>query len=108
ASVTPFHGEKRLVVEHPSGNRGVWLVWRGAKSSSTDRPALMALHSIVGQRLRRILTDERRIGTISPWSQAFDLRDAGVFQVALRPTLAASATMFEEVTDSVIASIKAN
>jgi zinc protease len=39
---------------------------------------------------------------------AFDLQHAGVFQVALRPNTTASATMFEEVIDSVIASIKSN
>jgi zinc protease len=107
-SVTPFHGEKRLVTEHPSGMRGLWEVWRGAKSSSPDRPALLALSSILTQRLGRIVTDERRVATVSPYSAAFDLQEAGIFQVAIRLTPTASATMIEDVMDSVIASIKAN
>ena len=110
SGIPPFRGEKRLVVEHPSGTRGVWVVWRGAKSSSPDRPALMALSSILTQRLRRVLVDERRLapGIITGANQAFDLADAGVFQVALTPNATAPATTFEEVTDSVVASIKAN
>jgi zinc protease len=107
-AATPYSGEKRIVVEHPSGNRGFWMVWRGAKSASTDRPALLALSSILNQRLRRILVDERRAGALSPYSLSFDLQDAGVFQIATRPNATASATMFEDVVDSVVASVKAN
>jgi zinc protease len=107
-SVTPFSGEKRIVVEHQSGNRGLWTVWRGGKSSSADRPALLALSTILNQRLRRIFTDERRVGTISPYSLSFDLQDAGVFQVATIPAATASATMMEDVIDSVVTSVKTN
>lgn len=107
-TVPPFRGEKRLVTEHPSGLRGVWGVWRGAQSSSSDRPALMALSSILTQRLRRVIVDERRIGTMSPANAAFDLAAAGVFQVAMRPNATAPATVFEELMDSVVASIKSD
>ena len=109
-TVTPFVGEKRLVVEHPSGVRGVWGLWRGAKSSSPDRPALIALSSILTQRFRRLLVEERRVAiTVNPaFNQAFDLQEAGIFQIALTPTATASATAIEEAMDSVIASIKTN
>ena len=107
-AATPLRGEKRIVVEHPSGNRSLWMVWRGARSSSLDRPALLALSSIMTQRLRRVVTDERRLGTLPPFNAAFDLYEAGVFQVAINPTPTASATALEEVVDSVAAAIKSN
>jgi zinc protease len=107
-SVTPFRGEKRLVVEHPSGVRQVWIVWRGAKSASPDRPALIALSSIVTERLRRALMQDRRLAIfINPnWNQHFDLQEAGIFQIAIQPTPTGSATEIEQVIDSVVTSIK--
>ena len=109
-SVTPLHGETRLVVEHPSGVRGVWVAWRSAKSAAPDRPAAMALSSILTQRLRRVLVDERRAAIIlNPiYNQSYDQEEAGIFQVAMTPNATAPATMFEEVMDSVIASIRTN
>jgi zinc protease len=106
--VKPFVGEKRIVVEHPQGVRGVWGVWRGAKSSSPDRPALLALSSILSQRLRRLLVEERRLSVVlnPATNQSFDLQEAGIFQVAMTPTPTASATAHEEAMDSVIASIR--
>jgi len=107
---TPFHGEKRLVVEHPSGTRGLWAAWRGAKSSSPDRAALLALGSVLGQRLRRVFVEERRVAPvmIGGLTTNFDLQEVGIFQVGMTPNATASATMFEEVMDSVITSIKTN
>jgi zinc protease len=102
----PLRGEKRIVTEHPAGIRGVWAAWRGAKSSSPDRAAILALASIVSQRLSRIFAQERRVGAMSPYSAAFDLAEAGIFQIAMTPNATASATMFEEVMDSVITAIK--
>ena len=109
-SVTPFRGEQRLVVEHPSGTRGLWAAWRGAKSSSPDRPALLALGSVLTQRLRRIFVEERRMAPtmIGGLTTNFDLQEAGIFQVGMTPNATASATLFEEVMDSVITSIKTN
>ena len=109
-SVTPFRGERRLVVEHASGNRGVWAAWRGAKSSSPDRPALLALGSVLSQRLRRVLVEERRVAPtmIGGLTTNFDLQEAGIFQIGMTPNATASATMFEDVMDSVITSIKTN
>jgi zinc protease len=104
----PLRGEKRLVVEHQSGNRGVWAAWRGAKSASPDRPSLMALSSILTTRLAQILGRERGIGGMSPNNAAFDFAESGIFQVAMTPTANAPSTVFEEVMDSVIASIKAD
>lgn len=106
----PFQGEKRVVAEHPSGVRQLWLVWRGVPTESADRPALIALSSILTQRLRRVLVDERKlILTPNPGTnQHYDLQRAGIFQVALTPAPTASATDIENVADSVIASIKAN
>jgi zinc protease len=107
-AATPFHGEKRIVVEHPNGDRGLWVAWRGAKSAEPDRAAVIALSSILNQRLRRILVDDRRAAiVINPGTnQNFDLQESAVFQVAMTPNATASATMFEEVMDSVVASIK--
>jgi len=104
----PLRGEKRLVVEHQSGDRGVWVGWRGAKSASPDRPALLALSTILTERLGRVIGRERRIGGMSQWNAAFDLAESGIFQVAMTPTTATPSTTFEEVMDSVIASIKTN
>ena len=108
AAVPPIRGEKRIVVEHPNGDRGIWVAWRGAKSAEPDRVAAIALSSILTQRLRQILVEERRVGIVmNPGTnQNFDLYESAVFQVAMTPTATASATVFEEVMDSVIASIK--
>ena len=105
-SGAPLRGEKRVVTEHQSGARGVWAAWRGARSASPDRPALLALSSILTQRLRRIFTQDRRVGAMSPYNASFDLAEAGIFQIAMTPNATAPATLFEEVMDSVIASIQ--
>ena len=102
----PLRGVKRLVTEHQSGIRGVWAAWRGAPSASPDRPALLALSSILTQRLRRIFAQDRRVGAMSPYNASFDLAEAGIFQIAMTPNATAPATMFEEVMDSVITSIQ--
>jgi zinc protease len=105
----PFHGEKRLVMEHPQNVRQLWVAWRGASSVSPDRPAMVALSSIITERLRQLLVNERRLATVmSPFTNNnFDLYDAGVFQVAVTPTPTASATEIERLVDSVVASVKA-
>ena len=106
--VTPLKGETRLVVEHPSGVRQFWIAWRGARITAPDKPATMALSSILSERLRRLLVDERRIAqSINPQlNRNFDMRDAAVFQVAVFPTPTASATEIERLVDSVVASIR--
>jgi zinc protease len=109
-TTTPFSGEKRLVVEHTAvpGNFALWSVWRGAKSSSPDRPALLALSGILTERFRRLFVDDRRVATFvnSGTNQHFDLQDAGVFQVAITLAANASATNVEDMIDSVVASVK--
>jgi zinc protease len=107
-SVTPFQGEKRLVVEHPANARGIWSAWRGAGSGSPDRPAMMALSSILTQRLTTILVVDRRLAILmNPrWNQSYDLQEAGIFQVAMTPNATAPGTVFEQILDSVVASIK--
>jgi zinc protease len=108
--VLPFVGEKRIAVEHPQGVRFLWGAWRGAKSSSPDRPALLALSSILTQRLSRLLVVERRLASgLSPAAnQSFDLQEAGIFQVGITATPTASATTIEQLMDSVITSIRTN
>ena len=105
-----FQGEKRVVVEHPSGVRQLWLVWRGVPTESADRAAMIALSSIVSQRLRRVLGDERKlILPLNPGTnQHYDLQKVGIFQIALTPTATASASEIENVADSIVASIKTN
>ena len=106
----PLQGEKRVVLEHPSGVRQLWLVWQGVPTESPDRPSMIALSSIISQRLRRVLIDERRmVITVNPnTNQHFDLQKAGILQVAITPTATASASDIENVADSIVASIKAN
>jgi zinc protease len=104
----PFHGEQRVVMEHPQNVRQLWTVWRGASSGSPDRPAVVALSSIITERLRQVLVNERRLATVmNPFTNNnFDLYDSGVFQIAATPAPTASATQIEQVIDSVVASIK--
>jgi zinc protease len=104
----PFHGEKRLVMEHPQKIRQLWTAWRGASSASPDRPAMLALSSIITERLRRLLVNDRRLATVmNPGTNNnFDLYESGVFQIAVTPTPTAPATEIERLIDSVVASIK--
>jgi predicted Zn-dependent peptidase len=102
----PFAGEKRLVVEHPSGQRQLWFAWRGPASATKDRAATMALSSILSDRLRRLLINDRRVASfMNPaFNLNFDLESAGVFQLAIVVT--GSATEVERLVDSTVASIR--
>lgn len=108
SSLGTLSGEKRLVVEHPSGVRQLWLVWRGAGALAPDRTAATALSSIITERLRRLTLEERRLSqSVNPGLNAnFELQEAGIFQIALWPRDTASATELERLADSVVASIK--
>lgn len=104
--VPPLRGEKRIVLEHSSGLRQLWIGWHGAKASAADRPAALALSSILTERLRRLLVTDRRLATalVSSFNQNFDLESSGVLQSVIN--VSGSATEVERLADSVIASIR--
>jgi zinc protease len=105
-SIGKLTGEKRLVVEHPSGQRQLWVVWRGAKAAAPDRAAALALTSIMTDRLRRLLVTERRLSSfMNPGLNTnFDLEESGLLHFAIVVT--GSATEVERLFDSVATSIR--
>lgn len=106
--VPPLSGEKRIVLEHSSGLRQLWLGWQGAKASAADRPAALALSSILTERLRRLLVTDRKLATalVAAFNQNFDLESSGVFQSVIN--VSGSATEVERLADSVVTSIRTN
>lgn len=105
-AVGTFTGEKRIVVEHPSGQRQLWVVWRGARSAAPDRAAALALTSIMSERLRRLLITERRLSSfMNPgFNTNFDLEESGLLHFAM--VISGSATEAERLFDSVATSIR--
>jgi zinc protease len=103
-----FTGEKRLVVEHSAGQRQLWFAWRGPSSATKDRAATMALSSILSDRLRRLLINDRHVASfMNPaFNVNFDLESSGVFQLVIVVT--GSATEVERLVDSVVASVRSD
>jgi zinc protease len=108
----PFTGETRLALENPTATtKQLWLVWRGASSSSADRMPLTALNSVLSSRLSRLLISDRHVATslnvagLGTFGE-FDLEKSGVFQATAVVT--GSLTETEQLVDSVIADIKTN
>ena len=107
-AIGELKGEKRVVVEHPEGQRQLWVVWRGARSSAPDRPAALALSSILAERMRRLLVTERKLVSVIPadWNTNIDLEESGLLHTNYLVT--GSATEVERLVDSVTADIRAN
>lgn len=105
---TPLGGEQRIVIEFPGNLRALWVGWRGAKSANADRAAVLALSSIMTDRLRRLLVTTRQVAvSLSPvYNQNFDLQESAILQAAISLTPTASATEAERLVDSVVASIR--
>ena len=88
---------------------GVQRAWPGASFANPDRPALIALASILSRdrtgRLTRALVYDRPLALRVVAFNA-DLEQAGVFQVNVTPRAGVSLTTIEQVMDSVINDVK--
>lgn len=104
--------DQRLVLEDPKARFSVLVfAWHGAAYDDPDRLALVALASALSDgrnsRLARLLVQERGLATRVS-AQAFDLEQSGVFQIAVTPRPNASATLIEQLVDSVVADVIAH
>jgi zinc protease len=106
----PLKSEIRVALEDQRGNtQQLWMGWRGASSTSSDRMALTALSGILSDgptsRLTRALVNDRKLASSVPRGSNtnVDLEGAGFLQVVVVPAPGASMTTIEQVVDSVIA-----
>ena len=83
--------------------------WPGASFANPDRPALIALASILSRdrtgRLTKALVYDRALATRVIAFNA-DLEQAGIFQINVYPRPGASLTIIEQVMDSVIGDVR--
>jgi zinc protease len=98
-----------LVLEDPRAVQPqLHLDWVGAAYTSTDRPALMALGSLLSAnrfgRLSKVLIDERQLAA-AVTAIHYDFESSGVFEIAVHPRPGASLTTIESLVDSVIAGL---
>lgn len=103
---------QRLVLEDAKARVQVLrFAWHGASYNDPDRLALLALASALSQgrnsRLRHVLVQERGLAT-SVNADNFDVEQSGVFQIDVTPRPNASATLIEQLVDSVVADVIAH
>ena len=101
--------ERRLALEDRRATQPqLHLDWVGAAYASPDRPALMALASLLAGnrfgRLSKLLIDDRQLAT-GVSAVHYDLERAGVFEIAVTPRPGASLTTVESLVDSVLAGL---
>lgn len=109
----PLIRETRLVLEDRLANtQQLWVGWRAAPLTSSDRLPLTALAAILSRGttslLYKALVNERKM-TVSLPEQAScycELEDAGIFQLGVAATGTASLTEIERVMDSVVAAVR--
>jgi zinc protease len=100
----------RTVLEDPRlRNPVVQRAWPGASFANPDRPALLALASILMRdrvgRLTKALVYDRALATrVIAFNGDFEL--GGVFQINVYTRPNASLTMIEQVVDSVLADVR--
>ncbi|HVX41583.1 MAG TPA: pitrilysin family protein [Gemmatimonadaceae bacterium] len=102
----------RLVMEDARARFSMLLfAWHGASYDDPDRLPLLALASALSNgrsgRLNRLLVYDRGLATRVSVG-VFDLERSGVFQIQVIPRPGASATLIEQLVDSVVADVIAH
>ena len=105
----PLAGEQRLALEdaRASGPR-LHIAWRGVAYGSADRPATLALASVLSLprfgRLSKLLVHDRRLAS-NVTAESHDFEKGGLFEIVVVPNPGASMTLIEQLVDSTLTAL---